>query len=112
MIHLHSIFDLAPTEDIARFCADHDAFVADMQAAGLVEGAAPLARRVDNTPMDTDTLRRQRWLSVLHFRDRAQMDRAYAHIARQDSPGPANHRSMYARIVNGVFQCWDFNDVD
>ncbi|WP_397541916.1 DUF6614 family protein [Roseovarius salis] len=102
-----SSFDLRPGEDESRFRAAYDLFVAKLRAAGLIIGAGPVGRRVADTPMDTDDGREQQYFTTLDFRDRAQLDAAYAHIQRSLRPATASHLQMHRRITNSVFLCWE-----
>lgn len=106
MIHMLSAFDLTPGEDFGAFQAAYADFVADLEAAGLIAAAGPLGRRVADTPMDTDAARTQQVFSVLSFRDREQLDSAYAHIAARHEPATGAHLDMYRRTANAVFLCW------
>ena len=107
MIHMLSSFDLKPGEDFAIFQSDYTDFVADLRAAGIIEGAGPLGARVSDTPMDTDDERDHSYYSVLSFRDRAQLDAAYAHIEAHRRPGTDTHLKMYRRVTNSIFLCWE-----
>ncbi len=106
MIHMLSSFDLKPGEAFASFADDFAAFLADLRAQDVIVDAGPLARRVENTPMDTDEARTQQYYSVMSFRDRAQLDAAYAHIEARRA-GTASHLRMYRRLTNSVFLCWE-----
>lgn len=107
MIHMLSAFDLKPHEDAQAFRAAHAEFVAELRAAALIVSAGPVGRRVADTPMDTDTGRSQQYFALMSFRDRAQMDAAYAHIAAQRPPVATPHAVVFRRIDNGVFLCWE-----
>jgi hypothetical protein len=106
MIHMLSAFDLKPDEDEAAFRAAYADFVEELTGAGLIVSAGPLGRRVQDTPMDTDSDRAQQRFSVLTFRDRAQLDAAYDHISARLRPATKTHLDMYRRITNSVFLCW------
>ena len=107
-----SCFDLRPGEEIADFAAAYAAFVAEMQRLDLVVESGPLGRRQRNTPMDTDDEREHEYFVVMSFRDRQQVDEAYAYIKRHVEPGDAAHDSVYTRVANPVFICWqDIDDV-
>jgi len=106
MIHMLSSFDLKPGEDFNAFAEAYHMFLADLRAQDIIAGAGPLARRVEDTPMDTDEERTQKYFSVMSFRDRAQLDAAYAHIEARRS-GTASHLRMYRRLTNSVFLCWE-----
>ena len=107
MIQMLSSFDLKPGEDFVTFARDYSTFLDDLRAAGMIVGAGPLGRRVPNTPMDTDEQRTQTYFSIMHFRDRAQLDAAYAHIDARARPGTSSHLTMYRRLKNTVFLCWE-----
>ena len=110
MINMLSSFDLKPGEDFATFAQDYEILLNDLRNAGMIAGAGPLGRRVEATPMDTDEDRTQRYFSVMHFRDRAQLDAAYAHIDARARPGTETHLKMYRRLTNTVFLCWEDTD--
>lgn len=107
MIHMLSSFDLKPGQEFETFQADYAAFVTDLTEAGIIVGAGPLGKRVADTPMDTDEERNHAWFSILTFRDRAQLDAAYAYIEAHQRPGTASHIRMYRRITNSIFLCWE-----
>lgn len=111
MIHMLSSFDLKPDQDFADFAADYASFLEDLRTADMIVDAGPLGRRVHNTPMDTYDNHSQVYFSVMSFRDREQLDAAYAHIEQRTRPGAASHLSMYCRLTKSVFLCWeDMND--
>ncbi len=110
MIHMLSSFDLKPGEDWDVFLQDYETFLADLREADLIVDAGPLGRRVENTPMDTDIGRNQRFYSVMQFRDRSQLDAAYAHIEARSRPGTTTHLRMHRRLTNSVFLCWEDAD--
>ena len=112
MIHMLSSFDLNTNEDWDTFASDYDNFVNTLQSADIILGSDPLGHRVDDTPMDTDTERKQRCFSVIHFLDRAQLDLAYAHIEANKQPSTATHLRMYRRLSNAVFLCWEDSSAD
>jgi hypothetical protein len=49
---------------------------------------------------------------VIHFRDRAQLDLAYAHIQANTQPGTAIHLRMYRRLTNAIFLCWEDTNLE
>lgn len=107
MIHMLSGFNLKKGESLDTLQADYAVFVEDLQDAGVIAGASPLARRVADTPMDTDDANPRQFFSVLSFRDRAQLDASYAHIEARAAPGTASHLVMYRRLRDTVFTCWE-----
>ena len=112
MIHMLSSFDLNTNEDWDIFASDYDNFINTLKSTDIILGSDPLGHRVDDTPMDTDIERRQRCFSVIHFRDRAQLDSAYAHIKANTQPGTAIHLRMYRRLTNAVFLCWEDTNLE
>ena len=106
LIHMLSAFELKPDEDETAFRTAYAEFTDDLMKEGLIVEAGPIGTRVANTPMDTDDARAHTHFSLLSFRDRAQLDAAYAHIARRRGAVTGSHSDMYARITNSVFLCW------
>lgn len=106
MFHMLSCFDIAPGVDIGDFQAEYMEFVEDMRRLGLVEGTGPLGRRQSDTPMDTDDERTHQYFILMNFRDRAQVDAAYAHMTGHEGPGVEVHKSVYSKIRNPAFICW------
>jgi len=107
MIHMMSRFDLKDGVDLKTFREDYRAFVALMQAKGLVEETGPVGRRVADTPMDTDEAVASTYFVVMSFRDRAQMDEAYTHIAATFAGDENGHPSVHTAVTNSAFLCWD-----
>lgn len=106
MFHMLSCFNLKPGEDIDSFRSAYETFVDEMKAIGLVVSSGPIGRRQSDTPMDTDDARDHEYFAVLTFRDRAQVDAAYARIMRHNGPEDAAHDSVYTRVLQPVFICW------
>ncbi len=107
MIHMISSFDLDADENFEAFRAAYDAFISDLTAAGVIADAGPVGRRVEDTPMDTDSERTQKFVSIISFRDRKQLDAAYADIAAGALPEFHSHASVVERVRNSVFLCWE-----
>ena len=101
-----SCFNLKAGEQIDSFTRSYLNFVDEMKAIDLVEGSGPIGRRQSDTPMDTDDERDHEYFVVMTFRDREQVDRAYAHIMQHFGPGDAAHDSVYTRVSEPVFICW------
>ena len=106
MFHMLSCFDLDAGTDIARFRADYLEFVEQMKSIDLVVSSDPIGKRQNDTPMDTDEERDTQYYVIMNFRDRAQVDAAYAHILRHEEPGEAIHDSVYGQVRNPTFICW------
>ena len=107
MFHMLSCFNLKPDETIEEFQSDYFTFVEEMKHMDLVESTGSVGRRQSDTPMDTDDERDHEYFVVMSFRDRDQVDAAYAHIMRHIGPGEASHTSVYGRVSNPVFICWE-----
>ena len=106
MFHMLSCFNLQPGESIRTFQANYQNFVEEMRAIDLVESTSSIGRRQDDTPMDTDDERNHEFFVVMSFRDRAQVDAAYAHIEQHFGPSDAAHDQVYTKVLNPVFICW------
>ena len=106
MFHMLSCFNLQPGEDIDNFQSNYFDFVAEMKRIDLVESSGAIGRRQNDTPMDTDAEREHEFFVILSFRDRAQVDAAYAHIEQHFGPGDAAHNKVYTRVLDPVFICW------
>lgn len=107
MFHMLSCFDLNPGENIKAFRAAYMDFVDFLKNADLVESSDPIGRRQSNTPMDTDDEREHEYFVIMTFRDRAQVDAAYAHIMKHIEPGETSHNDVYKKVQNPVFICWE-----
>lgn len=81
-----------------------------MQTLDLVESNGPIGQRQLDTPMDTDDDRNQQYFVMMTFRDRPQVDKAYAYIIGHIEPGEAAHNDVYTKVVNPLFICWQ--DID
>lgn len=101
-----SCFDLEPGEDIETFRSAYADFVAYMKSIDLVEDSGPIGRRRSDTPMDTDDERGHEYFVVMSFRDRTQVDAAYALIKEHAEPSESSHNEVYKMIRNPVFICW------
>lgn len=112
VIRMLSAFDLRPGVDWSDFRLSYAAFLEELRAADLILSAGQPGTRVRDTPMDTDDARTHQCFSVMEFRDREQMDRAYAHIEARLKPGTDCHIRMYRQITNSVFLCWHEDDLE
>ncbi len=106
MFRMLSCFDLKPGEDIAAFREAYEDFVAVMKSIDLVADSGPIGRRQSDTPMDTDDERSHEYFAIMCFKDRAQVDAAYAYIMKHVEPGESSHNGVYQRVENPVFICW------
>ena len=106
MFHMLSCFNLKPDDDIDDFRRSYNHFVDEMRNIDLVESSGPIGNRQNDTPMDTDEERDHEYFSVMTFRDRKQVDAAYAHIMKHEGSSDVAHDSVYTRALNPVFICW------
>ena len=106
MFHMLSCFDLKSGEDIEIFRKAYDDFAAFMRSVDLVADSGSVGRRQSDTPMDTDDERNHEYFAIMSFRDRAQVDAAYAHIMKHIEPCESSHNGIYERVENPVFICW------
>jgi len=106
MFQMLSCFDLKPGEDIACFRQAYADFVAHMKSIDLVEDSGPIGGRQRDTPMDTDDERDHQYFVLMSFRDRPQVDAAYAYIMKHIEPGETSHNGVYSKVANPVFICW------
>ena len=106
MFHMLSCFNLKTDETIDSFRAAFTAFVDEMITIDLVESSGPIGKRQSNTPMDTDAERSQEYFVIMSFRDRQQVDAAYAHIRQPIERGTESHHSVYSRVADPIFTCW------
>ena len=106
MFHMLTCFDLKSGEDIGTFRSAYADFVAYMKSVDLVEESGPVGRRQSDTPMDTDDERDHEYFAIMSFRDRAQVDAAYAYIMKHVEPGESSHNGIYEKAENPVFICW------
>ena len=111
MFHMLSCFNVKPDENIDSFRSAYARFVDEMKDADLVESTGPIGSRQSDTPMDTDDERTHEYFVIMSFRDRNQVDAAYAHIKKHIEPGEASHDAIYTKVLNPVFICWqDLSD--
>ena len=107
MFHMLSCFNLEPGDDISEFRQAYLNFVAEMKRIDLVESTGPIGHRQHDTPMDTDEERNHEYFVVMTFRDREQVDAAYDHILQHEGSSDIAHNSIYTRVVDPVFICWE-----
>lgn len=104
---MHSLFDLRPGIAPGDFAAAWAALVADLIAHGMIVSASGLAERRPDTRLDTDGDRTMRYFTVMSFRDRAQSEAAWAHIAPRRGPTAREHDRVIAMTANALFTCWE-----
>jgi hypothetical protein len=108
LIHMLSKFDLAGGENIQDFHLSYDKFVDLMRDRDLVDGTGKIGRRVVGSPMDTAGPNEPEFYSVMSFRDRKQLDAAYAYMLDPDADvqSSSTHRQVNKSVTNAVFTCW------
>jgi hypothetical protein len=107
MFHMLTCFNLKDGIEIAEFKANYSDLVSYMQSMGMVENTGPIGRRQSDTPMDSDSERDHKYFVIMSFRDRAQVDRAYAHLAPHEEPAETIHHAVYSKAQNPIFICWE-----
>jgi len=95
-------FDLRPGIDDADFRAAYALFATRLKAEGLIASAGPMGRREADTPMDTDAPGMPEYFAIMSFRDRRQLDAAYARFKASIS----GHEAVLAGVRNSIFTCW------
>ena len=106
MFHMLTCFDLKPGIGIEDFRAAYLNFVEYMRGIDLVECTGPIGRRQRDTRMDTDGERDHEYFVIMSFRDRAQVDAAYAYLVPHDEPTESGHEAIHSKIQNQIFICW------
>lgn len=108
MFHMLSCINLKPGLSINKF-RDAVAGMTDfLQSRDLLQETGPIGRRARHPVMDTDAERDHEYFFVMSFTDRAQCDRAVAHVYRHEEPGHSIHQSVFDAIENdAVFICWE-----
>ena len=106
MIHMLSRFDLKPGVSFASFRASYVDFVERMRADGLVEATGKIGRREADTPMDTDDEKAPEYYVVMSFRNRHQLDEAYAYMTDANAQDATAHAAVHEAVTNFVFTCW------
>ncbi len=102
MIQMLSRVDLKASVSLADFDASYNAFVALLLAEGLIENSGPVCQRLADTPMDTDAPDTPLFYTVMTFRDRVQLDAAYARF----KASMTGHEAVFSAVHNSTFTCW------
>jgi hypothetical protein len=100
-------FNLAPETTIEEFRRSLAGFTRHLLDLGLIYSRGPIGRRQKDTIMDTDHERDHDYYFLMSFRDRAQSDRAVEHIYAHKEPGESIHRSLFSKIRDESFICWE-----
>ena len=106
MFHMLTCFDLKSDVEIGAFCAAYSDFVEYLRSLDLVERSGPIGRRQSDTKMDTDSERDHEFFVIMTFRDRAQVDAAYAYLVPHEEPAESAHKAVYSKVQNPIFICW------
>ena len=107
MFHMLTCFNLDPDVSIDEFqesLADFDSHLLKLE---LIHSTGPVGRRQRHPIMDTDSERNHEFFFIMSFRDRAQCDRAVDHILPHEEPADSIHHTMYAKVRDPVFTCWE-----
>lgn len=107
MFRMLTCFNLRPETSIQEFSSAYFAFVAHMKDLDLVAGSGPIGRRQSDSGLDTDADRGHEYFALMDFRDRAQADRALAHIRPRQNPTEALHRAVLTRARQVIFIAWE-----
>jgi hypothetical protein len=110
MFHMLTCFNLKPGVDINSFRASLSGFVDYLHHQELVDAIGPVGCRQSDTRMDTDRERDHQYYVIMSFRDRAQADAAYAHLAPHEEPAEAAHKAVYQKVRDPIFICWQDMD--
>ena len=106
-----SRFNLKPEFQIQAFRKSYNQFVERLVLLDLAVETGKIGRRIHDTPMDTDATNAPEYYCIMTFRNRDQLDRAYAYIA-DGADGNATkldldlHHQIYEAVENPVFTCW------
>jgi arginase family enzyme len=106
MFHMLTCFDLKPDTSIEGFQKSLEAFTEHLRSLDIIEGCGPIGLRQNDTILDTDEERGHQYFMLMHFRDRAQSDKAIEYIESFKEPGDSIHTTMYAKVQDPVFICW------
>ena len=106
MIQMLSCFNLQPQDDIESFHKAYLEFLTELKLLDLVYDTGPLGKRENDTPMDTDNERHHQFFVLMRFRDRLQMDLAYAHIEQHTGTTDKTHNAILGKVRDPIFICW------
>ena len=107
MFHMLTCFNLKPEISMGEFRQSLDDFTAHLMTVDIIHSTGPVGRRQRDTIMDTDNERDHEFFFIMSFRDRAQCDRAVEYIIPHKEPGDSIHHSMYAKVKDPIFICWE-----
>ena len=78
-----------------------------MVGLDLIVGSDPVGRRAQDSGLDTNEQLSQQYFAVMHFRDKAQSERAWDWIMSQSETTDQLHRRMWAQARNMTFFAWE-----
>lgn len=107
MFRMLASFKLRPGIAADDFCRALAELTAHMKGRDLLLATGPVGRRQRHPVMDTDDERDQEYFFIMSFADRAQCDRAVEYLYRHEDPVESIHRSVYGKISDPVFVCWE-----
>lgn len=110
MFHMLTCFNLKSGIELDAFKSALDDFVDYMAGIGLVESTSPIGARQSDTVMDSDNERDHEYFFTMTFRDRGQVDEAVTLLYAHEGQSEAAHHSVYSKVKDQVFICWQ--DVD
>ena len=106
MFHMLTCFDMRPEFEVDDFREALAEYTNHMRSLDLVVDTDPIGRRQSDTIMDTDAERGHEYFMLMHFRDRAQSDRAVDYIMSRKEPGVTIHGQVHTKVQNQIFICW------
>ena len=112
MYQFISCIKLKPGVTVDDFQQSLEQFTAHLLTEDLVVSVSPLGRRDRHPVMDSDDERDHEYFFTIAFRDRAHCDRAVEYIYGHSEPGHTIHETLYAKVDDPVFFCWDENFAD
>lgn len=101
-----SCFDLRPGVSLTECQESFSRYGTHMIDLGLIEGSDPIGMRNTDTILDTDESRTQEYFHLMHFKDKAQSERAVNRIRSGEEPTQTIHRDLYSKLQNMIFVCW------
>ena len=107
MVHMLTTFNLAQGVRLQDFRARLGDFSRLMCSKDMLQETGPVARRFRHPIMDTDTDNDREFFFVMSFRDREQCEDAVKYIQQPAPEDSEIHESVYAKVTDPVFSCWD-----
>lgn len=101
-----SAFNLPDGSDVVSVSAKYERFLDGLRAEDLIVAYSKIGNRLADTPMDTDAANPRHYFSIMTFRDRMQLDKAYGRLESE----MAVHRGFQTLVTDGLFTCWEIDD--